>query len=182
MQIRDYNGPGVWAFEAVQQRHTDYSARSGAAAFSTPQPMIYEKGTTRWIYPIMSSVIAGIRAGDPACMEIGVEFIEEDRKFPFGATLKAGTARALRRADLSRALQERIRRRVVAMLIAGNTPREYREYARLLRKIGFSCWWPRIESSVPRANRYAMRWFGYFREIHLRTPKAIRNDDKRDSA
>lgn len=152
----------------MQRRHAEYTARAGASAFPTPWPKIHRQGDTRWIYPIMDAIIDGIRAQDPASIEIGVEFIEADGKFPFGAGLKAKTARALRHVDLPHALQERIRRRVVSMLIAGNTPREYREYARLLRKIGFSSWWPRIDADTSRDHRYAMRWYGYFRAIHAR--------------
>jgi hypothetical protein len=51
----------------------------------------------------MDAVVEGIRAGDPACSTIGVEFIEEDGKFPFGANLKSRTARALRQASLPQA-------------------------------------------------------------------------------
>ena len=48
------------------------------------------------------------------------------------------------------------------MLIAGNTPREYREYAKLLRRIGFRELWPRLDAGVPRGNRHAMRYYRYF--------------------
>ena len=48
----------------------------------------------------MDLVIVGIEAGDKACIALGVDFVEEDRLFPFGMVLKANTARALRRAEL----------------------------------------------------------------------------------
>src|SRR5262249_39949375 len=128
----------------------------------------------RWVYPVMECVIEGIKAGDPACSVIGVEFIEEDGKFPFGAILKARTARALKRAALSQSLIVRIRRRIAAMLEVGNTPREYREYVKLLRKVGFSEIWPKIEASAPRDNKYAMRYFNYLRAIHERWPSVLK--------
>lgn len=169
MQLRDYNGSGQWSAVAVQMRYADYAARYSVE----PRPLapkIYGRGDARWVYPIMEAIIEGILAGDPACAVIGVEFIEEDRKFPFGANLKARTARALRQSARSSALSARIRRRVVDMLIAGNTPREYREYAKLLRKTGFCELWPRLEAGVPRGNRYAMRYYRYFAAIHRRAP------------
>jgi hypothetical protein len=84
-------------------------------------------------------VIEGIVAGDLACAEIGVEFIEQDASFPFGLVLKSNTARALRRMkELLPEQQERIRRRVAAMLIAEYLPREFRQYAKLARTIGMS--------------------------------------------
>lgn len=126
------------------------------------------------IYPIMYAVIEGIKTGDAACAIIGVELIEEDKKFPFGANIKARTARALRQAELSQSLVVRIRRRIIDMLQTGNTPREYREYVKLLRKVGFSELWPKIEANVPRSNKYAMRHFSYLRAIHERSPSVFR--------
>jgi hypothetical protein len=107
----------------------------------------------------MDEVIKGIEAGDLACVRIGIEFIEEDSTFPFGKTLKSNTARALRRASLSDEQKERIRRRVFGMLRAGHVPHEYREYARLVRKIGFDA------SEIPevdRSNPFVMRFGSYF--------------------
>jgi hypothetical protein len=123
----------------------------------------------------METVIEGIRSGDPACSIIGVEFIEEDGRFRFGRILKSNAARALRQSRLSNALTLRIRHRVVGMLLAGHTPREFREYAKLLRKIGFEDFWPRIEASIPRENKYAMRYFDYFRSIKERAPETVRS-------
>jgi len=121
----------------------------------------------------MDMVIKGIEAGDVACMTIGVEFIEEDKKFPFGRTLKSNTARALRRMHLPPNLVARIQGRVLKMLIAGNTPSEYHEYAKLLRKIGFERLWLEVEAGVPRSNKYAMRYFEYFRAIHECSPAVV---------
>lgn len=116
----------------------------------------------------MDAVIERILDRDPACAVIGIEFIEEDRKFPFGANLKTRAARALRQTTLADAFPVRIRRRVVDMLIAGNTPREYRECAKRLRKIGCRELWPRLDAGAPRGNRYAMRYDRYFEAIHRR--------------
>ena len=174
MQIRDYNGSGHWSAAAVQARYADL-ARRHAIEPRPLAPKTYERGDTRWVYPVMDAVIEGILAGDPACAAIGVEFIEEDRKFPFGADLKARTARALRQNALADGLSIRIRRRVVDMLIAGNTPREYREYAKLLRRIGFRELWPRLDAGVPRGNRHAMRYYRYFEAIHRHSPAVCPN-------
>lgn len=40
----------------------------------------------------MHEVIEAIGAGDLACIRIGIEFMEEDVKFPFGKILKSNTA------------------------------------------------------------------------------------------
>jgi hypothetical protein len=167
---RDYNGAGKWTVGAVRSRYTEYAARLSVERPVELSPQEHVRGEIRWVYPIMDAVIEGIKAGDTACSTIGVEFIEEDQKFPFGSNLKARTARALRQSTLSLPLIVRIRRRVTDMLKAGNTPREYREYVKLLRRVGFSELWPRIEANAPLGNKYAMRYYGYLRDVHERSP------------
>ena len=115
----------------------------------------------------MFEVIKGIEKGDKACIEIGVEFIEEDECFTFGKTIKSNTARALRRATVNANQIVCIRKRVVHMLIAEHVPSEYREYSKLLRKIGIGDWWPFIEEHTNRNNPYVMRYFNYF-QVHVR--------------
>lgn len=173
MPIHNYNGSGDWSVEAVQSRYLKHCARLKIQAPRTLEPMTQRTADTIRIYPIMEPVIEGIAAGDPACMILGVEFIEQDASFPFGRILKSRAARALRGCELPDALKIRIRYRVADMLAAGNTPREFKEYARLLRKIGFDGLWPRMSASVHVGNEYAMRYFNYFRAIHERSPAVI---------
>jgi hypothetical protein len=126
--------------------------------------MVHAEDEKRWIYPVMDRVIEGIESGDLACAEIGVEFIEEDASFAFGRILKSNTARALRRNPLTDELKERIRKRVVAMLEGGYLPREYRQYAKLARKIGLGQWLAEIKERVPIDNPWAQRYYKYFEE------------------
>jgi hypothetical protein len=109
----------------------------------------------------MDRVIEGIERGDVACRSIGIEFIEQDRKFPFGKILKSNTARALRRTELTSEQKERIRRRLVSMLLSENVPHEYKEYAKLLKKIGLGSYREEVEERVNRSNQYVMRYFQY---------------------
>jgi hypothetical protein len=128
------------------------------------KPIVHSKADKSWIYPVMDRVIEGIKAGDLACAEIGIEFIEEDQSFAFGRILKSNTARALRSVSLTEAQKERIRKRVVAMLIAGYLPREYREYAKLARKIGLGRWLNELRTQMPMNNAWADRYRLYFEE------------------
>ncbi|WP_228531083.1 MULTISPECIES: hypothetical protein [Myxococcaceae] len=109
-------------------------------------------------------MIRGIEAGDRACIALGLDFIEEDQHFPFGRTIKSDVARALRRAELDEGQKERARRRIVSMLIQGKVPHEYKQYAKLLRRVGVGEHWPEVEARVSRENPYVMRWFRYFRQ------------------
>jgi len=129
------DGQGRWTQQAVQQRYHRY-----CHAFSvTPRKLtsipdyISERG---WITHLMEALIEGMKQGDLASAEVGIELIEEDGGFAFGRILKSNTARALLRCDLTEAQRERIRKRVIGMLRRGFMPGEFRDYARLLRRIG----------------------------------------------
>lgn len=175
MKVHDYNGTGKWAREAIVSRYLEHAAKLGVEQPLHLKPVELVRGEEHWIYPVMDQIITGIHSGDEACAVIGVEFLEEDRKFSFGANLKARTARALRQTEVSPALAERLRRRIVSMLLEGNVPREYREYARLLRRVGFEKWWPRLSGQVPKENPYVMRYFSYFRLVHERSAAVVRH-------
>jgi len=171
--VRDYNGEGDWSVTAVQARYRRYCAALGLDTPCALQPLTHSDARGTWISPIMHPVIEGIATGDPACAMIGVEFIEQDQSFPFGLILKSRTARALRRADLPETLKTRIRRRVAAMLATGYTPREFKEYARLLRKIGFDEQWPAMAAAPPLGHAHAMRHYAYFRGVQERSPAFV---------
>lgn len=94
-----------------------------------------------------------------ACIQLGVDFVEEDALFPFGPKLKSNTARALRRCPRDETQKSRLRARISTMLALGKIPREMREYAKLLRTIGVGEHWPRLERDIPRDNPYAMRFY-----------------------
>lgn len=170
MSVIDFNGPGPWSYREIQRRYADYAAQKKVESRNlTPRSHIDEHGQT-WIYPLMEKVIEGIETGDAACIALGVDFIEEEQQFTFGKTLKANTARALRRAarrsELDAYQKQRIRERVLGMLGRGHVPHEYREYAKLLRAVGFE---RRELSSVAhdldRANPHVMRFYRYFRQV-----------------
>ena len=131
----DYNGEGRWSCAAIIERYARFAAEADVSPRDL-SPMEHTERGRRWVYPVMEKVIDGIEAGDPACVRLGIEFIQEDAKFPFGKILKSNTARALRRAPLSNEQRQRIRRRVLTMLRTGNVPHEFREYAKLVKKIG----------------------------------------------
>ncbi len=164
MTVIDYNGTGFWSLEAIQQRYKLYVQRYGIAPLSKLSPHEHTEKGNHWIYPVMVQVIEGIEQGDPACAEIGIEFIEESTSFPFGQILKSNTARALRRATLTSEQQERIRKRVVEMLCTGYLPREYRQYAKLARKIGLGDWLSQVEREANLKDRWVHHYYRYFKE------------------
>jgi len=53
------------------------------------------------------------------------------------------------------------------MLVEGQVPHEYHEYAKLLRKVGMGPGWTPAAAIVNRSNPYVMRYVAYF-ERHAR--------------
>ncbi|MBA2339402.1 MAG: hypothetical protein H0V88_03330 [Pyrinomonadaceae bacterium] len=164
MEIRDYNGEGKWSKDEIIRRYLQYCRELNVLNPIDLSPVEHVEGNVKWIYPVMNKVIAGIEHGDAACRRIGVEFIEEDRKFTFGKILKSNTARALRRSELSTEEAERTRRRLVAMLIEGNVPHEYKQYARLVKKVGIGNYWNEVENRINRSNEYVMKYYDYLKD------------------
>jgi hypothetical protein len=167
MEIRDYNGEVIWSKDEIIRRYRLYHSQLKLSNPINLSPVEHIEGDVKWIYPVMDKVIAGIESGDAACKRIGSEFIEEDKNFVFGKTLKANTARALRRSELDDEDEERIRRRLVSMLINENIHREYKEYAKLLKKIGFEAYWNEIENGINRSNGYVMKYYNYLKSSRL---------------
>lgn len=164
MTVINYNGTGFWSLETVQQRYKLYAERYGVVSLSNLNPREHTENGKQWIYPVMNCVIDGIENGDPACAEIGIEFIEESASFTFGRTLKSNTARALRRTKLTPEQEERIRKRVIEMLCNGYLPREYRQYSKLARKIGLGDWLSKVEREADLDNIWVQHYYGYFKE------------------
>jgi hypothetical protein len=158
METLDYNGDGKWSAAEIRSRYIRYAAEARISPRDLA-PVELTAGGLRRVDPVMERVIEGIEAGDPACIRIGIEFIQEDRGFPFGMPLKSKTARTLRRVSLKPQQKRQILHRVFDMLKRGYVPREYSEYAKLARHIGFGV------ADVPdieNANPYAAKYRRYF--------------------
>jgi hypothetical protein len=156
----DYNGVGVWSIEGIRKRYKAHADEIGVGAIQLV-PRRHKEGERTWVYPLMEQIIERIEESDQAAIEIGIEFIEEDDFFVFGRILKSNTARALRRSSLTEIQQNRIRKRLVAMILSGNVPHEFHEYKRLLRKMGLGPLWPTLDNDVDRENKYVMRYYDY---------------------
>ncbi len=166
MEIMDYNGTGIWSADEIVRRYQSYAQQFGIDPPRDIQPEITERVGRRRVYPVMGQIIDGIRAGDVACAQIGVEFIGEDQGFAFGLILKEGAARALRQFDgLTPDQVATIRKRIVGMLATGVVPREFESYKRLLRKVGVGEYASAIKAAEPK-NNYAARGKRYL-ERHV---------------
>lgn len=165
MKVIDYNGKGFWSVDEVLKRYTEYARVFGITQPLELTPLAHSTGDSKWIYPVMDRVIEGIEAGDLGCAELGIEFIQTNDSFPFGRIIKSNVARALRRTTLTEAQKERIRRRVIEMLEAGYLPREFRQYAKLARKLGLREFLPRIKQLTEfSSDAWVQRYCAYFEE------------------
>ncbi len=162
MDVRDHNGEGRWSAAQLVARYHEYVASFGVAAPRDVWPRVHESGGCKWVSPVMERIIEGIEEQDVACAQIGVEFIEEDRGFMFGAILKSNTARALRRCQVLTAAQiDRLRQRIVHLYATGVVPREFAQYLKLIRRLGVGSYWPEIVAAEPR-NYFAKRARAFF--------------------
>jgi len=167
LETRDYNGPGEWDLESVKRRYLRHAKNLGMKGVSELAPREHAEGSVRWVYPVMEAVISGIERGDAACIELGVEFVESGHQQPFGRLLHSNAARALRRATLTPEQAARLRARILSMLVAGRVPHEFKQYAKLLRRIGLGQAWATAKVQVDQANPYVMRYARYFEACAL---------------
>lgn len=154
-----------WTEEAVERRYTRHAKARGMEHRRDLSPVEPEKEGTHWVFTPMNRVIEGIEAGDPACREIGVEYLEEeDDSLPFASILRSNAARALRRGDLPDPLKARLKRRIAALLAAGEVRPEFKQYAKLLNAIGISrAELASLEPHLDQSNEFVMRYFHYLR-------------------
>jgi len=170
VEVHDYNGPGEWSADAIRRRYLEHARRFGQRELRELKSVESGDGDARRVYPLMDDVIAGIEEGDLACIELGVEFVESGHRQAFGRILHSNVARALRRAKLSPDQALNLRRRILDMLVAGQGPHEFKQYAKLLRRIGLGEPWAQARSRVDESNPYVMRYVRYFDAVARMEP------------
>jgi len=83
----NYNHQGKWSAEAVKRRYSDLRVLTGGAeGFDLNSRTYTNKGGITWIYNIMDAVVDGVRLGDNACVQLSIDYIE-DNVIPFSALL-----------------------------------------------------------------------------------------------
>lgn len=164
-EIRDYNGKGNWSRESVETRFKSYSKSLGTT-IEKLEPRIYEEASVKWIYPLAEAVAEGIEKKDPACIELGIELIETSESMPFGMILKSNAARMLRRNAilLTADQRDRIRKRVADMIISEYMPREFLQYVKLAKEVGFGGEVARLESEADLGNRWVRHYLDKLRD------------------
>ena len=154
------DGKGRWSEEAIRDRYARYclDRNRGPRALPIGENYVRQRGL---IVGIMDELVERMKLGDLAAAEVGIELIEEDGGFAFGRIMKANTARALKRCHLTQGQQDRVRRWVVSMLCRSFMPHEFREYARLLRRIGVAEYRDVLLREADRTNPWTAWYLDY---------------------
>ena len=79
----------------------------------------------------LNCIAAGIRAGDDACVEIGVRYIEFRFIGSYSGFIRAKLARALRSARLTDEQRARLNEHFLRLVIERDYTEEFREYRKL---------------------------------------------------
>jgi hypothetical protein len=107
---------------------------------STPRNAFGARGTTSY-RAIWYNISDGVRAGDSACVELAVRFIEEHLVVSYSGFARTRLARALRHAELSAQQRRRLSSHFLKLLETGNRCEEYSEYLKL---------WPLVVTPADR--------------------------------
>lgn len=137
MKIND-NSTDKWSIEAVKERYSKLRSSLGGVVGFEPSPKTYiKRKRLTWVYyNVMDSVVAGVRLGDKACVQLSIDYIRDNEMYSATGYTRARMARALKSADLSDNQKKELALIFLRQLETGALYQEYREYCRLFRKIG----------------------------------------------
>ncbi len=138
MNIIDYNQPDIFSVETIQREYIQLCKQYGIKEPLPLEPEIWEEGDRRWIYSIWDEVIKGIESDDLACIDLSLKCLEYMKPIPFGRITRSRIARSLKRANLNMAQKSRIRKLCKIKLDSGRLGTEFKDYSRLLVKVGFA--------------------------------------------
>ena len=128
----------IWEFARVQARYRRF-CKSYTLEWSELEVHPYDI-EREWTSGILDVLIERMKRGDLAAAEIGLEMVEEDRGLAFGPIIKSNIPRAMAKCVLTEEQKERVRKRVVQMLLRPFLPKEFRQYAWLARRVGMQEW------------------------------------------
>lgn len=156
----EQNVEAPWSCEGIMHRYREYCSQLNEPGFELA-PRIPEDSQVKRTWSVMEQVIEGIERGDAACKLIGIDLIETDERLIFGNVMKSNAARALRNLTLTEDEISRLRKRIVSLLISGRFTSEFKQYSRLLKKIGLGEYQQEIEMKMDRSNPYVVKYYQY---------------------
>lgn len=163
MRDRDNDGKGRWAYAAIDARYAAAVKKAGERPRQLVPDVASYIAQRGWLSAKMDEVFKGMRNGDRNCAWLAIELIEEDGGFAFGKLIKARAARELKCFKLNEQQKQRIRARVVTMLERQFMPHEFKQYVRLLRRVGPGPY----KADLERLTLSPHRWVRFFAHIAL---------------
>ena len=156
--IINYNPEGKWSTESVKKRYWEQSVSLGGVSGFEPTPKTYTNfnGCT-WVYNVMESVIDGVQLGDFTCVQLCIDYINDDVKAPTTGYTKERMARALRHASLSDKQKKELSEIFIKQLESGKIYKEYREYIRLFKIIGVTPYKEKIQKCIKGQQEFIKR-------------------------
>jgi len=129
LSFEEYHSvPGEWEPLAVIAAHRDLGGTFDIA--STPRQAVGSSGKSDY-RALWYNVADGIRAGDAACIEIAIRFVEARIIVSYSGFARTRIARALKGVPLSEPQRRRLSSHFLKLLEAGDKCDEFREYLKL---------------------------------------------------
>ncbi|NQZ08400.1 MAG: hypothetical protein HRT35_14685 [Algicola sp.] len=142
----NYNPEGKWSVDSVKAKYWALSLSLGGVFGFEPEPKRYtNKNGATWVYNIMDSVIDGVKLGDSACVQISIEYIQDNVMHSTTGYIRASMARSLRNAELTKKQKVTLAGIFLKQLESGLIYREFKEYCRLFKRIGVEPYRQEIE-------------------------------------
>ena len=135
-----YHGvPPGWRSHEVVEQHAQLHP-----SHELTVPDVTEPGSPPWLpdrkewlqyRAVLYEVARGIAAGDPACIELAVRFIELRSIGSYSGFIRERLARRLANAQLNEAQKSRLHRHFEKLVLAQERTQEFRAYAKVWRRI-----------------------------------------------
>jgi hypothetical protein len=137
-QVIDYNTTGKWSVTQVRERYVAIRHELGLEPSDTELvPRIYKNnGGLAWVYSVLEPVTERVVLGDPAAIELAIDYIVDNLYYPTSGYIRARMARRLKHVALADPQCERLRSHFMSLLRTGESSFEFREYAKLFVSIG----------------------------------------------
>jgi hypothetical protein len=110
-----------------------------------------------WIYNIMDAVTDGVQLGDGACIQLSIDYIEDNVMGSTTGYIRERMARALRRVELKEYQKRQLAKIFLEQLRHQCLHKEFKEYSRLFKRIGVEPYRKEIEKYASAQKQYIRR-------------------------